>query len=51
MRVKPHKESGKEGLINRIFFLDMGTFLKNWPYIPSRFLDQYEGLMIPIDTR
>jgi hypothetical protein len=30
MRVKPHKESGKEGLISRIFFLDMRTFLRNW---------------------
>src|SRR4029453_11278878 len=51
MRVKPHKDSGKAGLINRIFFFAMGTFLSNWPYIFSRFLDQYEGLMIPIDTR
>jgi hypothetical protein len=41
MRVKPHKESGKVGLINRIFFFDMGTFLSHWQDIPSRFLDQY----------
>jgi hypothetical protein len=39
--VKPHKDSGKAGLINRIFFFAMRTFLSTWPNIPSRFLDQY----------
>jgi hypothetical protein len=41
MRVKPHKDSGKAGLINRIFFFAMRTFLSKWQDIPSRFLDQY----------
>src|SRR5918911_348777 len=37
MRVKPHKESGKAGLINRIFFFDMSTFLSHGQDISSLF--------------
>jgi len=35
--VKPHKESGKAGLINRIFFFDIGTFLSNLARHPLTF--------------